>query len=81
MTTARTRRNWIYVFDLDKEPGPGGQPAAIQTQMVIGTDAATLSRAALEIAPAAAVQHDGAATDAVVTAIVRRLREYIPAIT
>jgi hypothetical protein len=72
--------NWIYVFDLDKEPGPIGQPAAIQTQMVIGTDAATLSRAALEIAPAAAVQHDGAAADAVATAIVRRLREYIPAI-
>jgi hypothetical protein len=38
--------NWIYVFDLDDQPGPGGEPAAICTRLVIGTDAATLSRAA-----------------------------------
>jgi hypothetical protein len=46
--------NWIYVFDLDQSPQASGQPAAIRTRLVTGTDAATLSRAALEVAPAAA---------------------------
>jgi hypothetical protein len=72
--------NWIYVFDLDDQPEPGGQPSAIRTRLVIGTDAATLSRAALEVAPSAAVEHDGT-EDAVVTAITRRLREYLPDLT
>jgi hypothetical protein len=69
--------NWIYVFDLDQDPHADGQPATIQTRLVIGTDAATLSRAALEVAPAAAVDHAGM-TDMVATAIIRRLNEYLP---
>jgi hypothetical protein len=69
--------NWIYVFELDQDPQASGQPAAIQARLVIGTDAATLSRAALEVAPAAAVDHPGM-TDVVVTSIIRRLNEYLP---
>ena len=51
--------DWIYVFDIDSEPGPSGHPAPIRVSLVIGTDAATLSRAAFEIAPARAVAHGG----------------------
>ena len=46
--------DWIYVFDIDTEPGDGGRPAPIRVSLVIGTDAATLSRAAFEVAPARA---------------------------
>ena len=69
--------NWIYVFDISDEPGPEGGPAAVNVRLVIGTDAATLSRAAFDIAPARAVEHHGGA-DAVVSAIIRRLNSYLP---
>lgn len=71
--------DWIYVFDIDTEPGEGGQPAPIRVSLVIGTDAATLGRAALEIAPARAVAHGGE-HDAVADAIIRRLNRYLPGI-
>lgn len=69
--------DWIYVFDIDEEPGPQGDPATLDVCLVIGTDAATLSRAALDIAPAKAVEHGGA-KDVVVEALLRRLRRYLP---
>ena len=69
--------DWIYVFDIDTEPSPGGRPAPIRVSLVIGTDAATLSRAAFEIAPARAVAHGGE-HDAVVETIARRLGRYLP---
>src|SRR5262249_50684425 len=47
--------DWIYVFSIDTEPGPGGRPAPLRVSLVIGTDAATLSRAAFEVAPARAI--------------------------
>ena len=68
--------DWIYVFDIDTEPGPGGRPAPIRVSLVIGTDAATLSRAAFEIAPAKAVAYGGE-HDAVAEAITRRLGRYL----
>lgn len=72
--------DWIYVFDIDPEPGPVGKPAPIKVNHVIGTDAATLSRAAFEIAPARAVAHGGE-NDAVSEVIIRRLRRYLPEIS
>jgi hypothetical protein len=36
--------DWIYVFDIEDQPGPDGSPAPINVRLVIGTDAATLSR-------------------------------------
>ena len=69
--------NWIYVFDIDNHPGPAGQPAPIRVSLVIGTDAATLSRAAFEVAPARAVRHDGE-IDVVADTIARRLSRYLP---
>jgi hypothetical protein len=71
--------DWIYVFDVDTQPAPSGAPATLTVQFVIGTDAATLSRAAFDIAPAKAVEH-GNGTDAVASAIVRRLAAYLPSI-
>jgi hypothetical protein len=68
--------DWIYVFDVAEQPNPDGGPAPINTDLIIGTDAATLSRAAFDIAPAKAVSYGG--TDAVVTAILRRLARYLP---
>jgi hypothetical protein len=76
-----TRPNdWIYVFDIDTEPSPGGRPAPIRVSLVIGTDAATLSRAAFEVAPAKAVAHGGE-HDAVAETITRRLGRYLPQIS
>lgn len=69
--------DWIYVFDIDEEPGQQGDPADLDVCLVIGTDAATLSRAALDIAPARAVEHGGS-QDVVVEALLRRLRRYLP---
>ena len=68
--------DWIYVFDIDTEPSPGGRPAPIHVSLVIGTDATTLSRAAFEVAPAKAVAHGGE-HDAVAEAITRRLGRYL----
>jgi hypothetical protein len=72
--------DWIYVFDIDTEPGPDGRPAPIRVSLVIGTDAATLSRAAFEVAPARAVAHGGE-RDAVIETITRRLSRYLPGIS
>ncbi len=71
--------DWIYVFDIDSQPGPHGQPAPIRVNLVVGTDAATLSRAAFEVAPARAVAHGGE-YDAVAEAITRRLGRYLSGI-
>jgi hypothetical protein len=68
--------DWIYVFDIDTQPGPHGQPAPIRVNLVIGTDAATLSRAAFEVAPARAVAHGGE-HDAIAETITRRLGRYL----
>jgi hypothetical protein len=68
--------DWIYVFDIDTEPSPGGRPAPIRVSLVIGTDATTLSRAAFEVAPAKAVAHGGE-HDAVAETITRRLGRYL----
>jgi len=70
---------WIYVFDIDTQPGAAGRPAPIRVNLVIGTDAATLSRAAFEIAPARAVAHGGD-HDTVAETITRRLGNYLPGI-
>jgi len=67
--------DWIYVFDIDTDPSPAGGPAPIRVRLVIGTDAATLSRAAFEIAPARAVAHGGD-YDLVAETIARRLARY-----
>jgi hypothetical protein len=72
--------DWIYVFDIDTEPSPGGRPAPIHVSLVIGTDATTLSRAAFEVAPAKAVAHGGD-HDAVTEAITRRLGRYLSEIS
>ena len=72
--------DWIYVFDIDTEPSPGGRPAPIRVSLVIGTDAATLSRAAFEVAPAKAVAHGGE-HDAVAETITRRLGRYLSEIS
>jgi hypothetical protein len=71
--------DWIYVFDIDTQPGADGRPAPIRVSLVIGTDAATLSRAAFEVAPAKAVAHAGE-RDAVAETITRRLGRYLPEI-
>ena len=71
--------DWIYVFDIDTQPAPGGRPAPIRVSLVIGTDAATLSRAAFEVAPAKAIAQ-GSEYDAVTETITRRLGRYLPTI-
>lgn len=73
-------RDWIYVFDIDAQPRTDGRPAPLTVDLVIGTDAATLGRAAFEVAPAKAAEHGGEA-DAVLGAITRRLSRYLPGIS
>jgi len=68
--------DWIYVFDVGEQPGADGRPARLNTELVIGTDAATLSRAAFDIAPAKAVSYGE--SDTVVTIVLRRLARYLP---
>lgn len=68
--------NWIYVFDVAECPGPAGDATPVEVRRIIGTDAATLGRAALETAPTKAVSlgaHVG-----VSDTITRRLRSLLP---
>ena len=73
-------RDWIYVFDIDTHAGADGAPAPIRVGLVIGTDAATLSRAAFDVAPARAIAHGGD-HDAVAETIARRLDRYLSRIS
>jgi hypothetical protein len=67
--------DWIYVFDVAEQPASGGKPCPIDVRLVIGTDAATLSRAALDVAPARAARHGGL-HDAVLASLSRRVGFY-----
>jgi Restriction endonuclease NotI len=69
--------DWIYVFDVAEDPGEDGSPCPIDVQLIIGTDAATLSKAALDVAPAHAVRHGGL-QDAVLATLNRRISTYLP---
>ncbi|WP_239336488.1 hypothetical protein [Frankia sp. CiP3] len=68
---------WIYVFDIAEKPAGNGRPAPVEVKLVIGTDAATLSRAALDVAPAKAIENS-AGHDAVLVSLNGRLRKYLP---
>lgn len=69
--------NWIYVFDIDEQPPADGQPTPVKIDAVIGTDAPSLSRLALDVAPARAAELGGH-QDAVADALRRRLARYAP---
>jgi hypothetical protein len=71
--------NWIYVFDIADEPPADGSPTPVELQLVIATDAPTLSRLALDIAPNNAIG-DADAEDTVVDALRRRTNTYMPGI-
>jgi hypothetical protein len=66
---------WIYVFDatVSKEESPN----SLGLWRVIGTDAATLSHYALEVAPEAALEAGGS-IDRLQTTITLRLSKYLP---
>ena len=68
--------NWIYVFDVAETPGLDGQATPVEVKLVIGTDAATLGRAALQTAPTKAV--DLGAHQEVLRTIGERLKELLP---
>jgi hypothetical protein len=71
--------NWIYVFDIDDEPPADGGATGIDIQFVIATDAPTLSRLALDIAPKNAigeVHHE----DSVLRALHRRAGAFMPSL-
>jgi hypothetical protein len=71
--------NWIYVFDFADAPPGDGSPTAIEVQMVVATDAPTLSSLALDVAPANAIG-DGLGEDTVLTALLRRTSTYLPGV-
>jgi hypothetical protein len=69
-------RNWIYVFDVAERPDAAGGATPVEVRRVIGTDAASLGRAALQTAPSKAVSlgvHRGVAAS-----ILQRLRRVLP---
>lgn len=67
--------NWIYVFDVADEPPVDGSPTHIEVQLVISTDALTLSALALDVAPTNAIG-DLSEEDSVMAALRRRLARY-----
>jgi hypothetical protein len=71
--------NWIYVFDIDDDPPADGSPTRIEVQLVVATDAPTLSSLALDVAPSNAIG-DALAEDTVLTALRRRIGAYMPAL-
>jgi hypothetical protein len=64
--------NWIYVFDIAEQPAADGSPTPIEVQLIVSTDATTLSSFALDLAPQMAIG-DGLGIDSVVEALRRRL--------
>jgi len=71
--------NWIYVFDIVERPEPNGGPTPIAVRLVIGTDAATLSRAALDVAPGRAVEYGGV-HNVIAASISSRLQSLLPGV-
>lgn len=71
--------NWIYVFDIADEPPADGSTTPIELQLVIATDAPTLSRLALDIAPNNAIG-EADAEDTIINALRRRTRNFVPGI-
>lgn len=69
--------DWIYVFDIAENPAADGGPAPIEIKLVIGTDAPTLSRAALDVAPAKAIENSSG-RDVVLASLDLRLRKILP---
>jgi hypothetical protein len=65
---------------VDEQLPGSGQPTPVTITAVIGTDAASLSRMALDVAPARAADLGGT-QDAVVAAVRRRLARYAPELT
>ncbi|MEY9932432.1 hypothetical protein ABH926_007083 [Catenulispora sp. GP43] len=64
---------WIYVFDVEETATV--HPNRIKPWKVIATDASTLSRYALDVAPAAALEPGGAA-DRIMITVEKRLRSF-----
>lgn len=66
---------WIYVFDLDVSDT--ATPNAVNIQLIIATDAASLSHYALSVAPDAALAQGGA-VDNIAASVRARLALYLP---
>lgn len=47
--------NWTYVFDIAEDPPEDGSTTPINIHLVVVTDAPTLSKLALDVAPAKAI--------------------------
>ena len=69
--------NWIHVFDIADEPPADGSPTPVDVQLVVATDAPTLSRLALDLAPANAVG-TGIDEGSVLLALRRRTSAFLP---
>lgn len=69
--------NWIYVFDVADTPPVDGSTTPVEVQLVVATDAPTLSTLALDVAPANAIG-DTLDTDTVLLALRRRAGAYLP---
>jgi len=67
--------NWIYVFDIADEPPTDGSTTPVEVQLVVATDAPTLSSLALDVAPNNAIG-DVDALDSVMVALRRRIGPY-----
>lgn len=72
--------NWIYVFDIEDDPPADGGTTPISVQFVIATDAPTLSRLALDIAPTNAIGETHH-LDSVLLSLQRRVGAYLPGVT
>ncbi|OKI73377.1 hypothetical protein AMK14_09275 [Streptomyces sp. TSRI0445] len=74
MDMEKSPRSWIYVFDIEESATV--TPNRLSLWRVIGTDAATLSHFALDVAPEAAL--DGGSVDRLRQQIAIRLAKYLP---
>lgn len=77
--TSEEAPNWIYVFDIADDPPADGSPTPIELQIIVATDAPTLSRLALDIAPNNAIG-DSDAEDTIIHALRRRTGRFVPGI-
>jgi hypothetical protein len=69
-------RNWIYVFDIAEAPPGDGGSTPINIDLVIATDASTLSKLALDLAPAHAIGNS-LDSDTVMLALRRRIGTFV----
>lgn len=69
--------NWIFIFSIEDSPPADGEPTRISINKIVSTDAPSLSRLALDVAPSEAAGL-GTEDDVIAASVERRIARLLP---